>query len=406
MSEVIGQELEQKTLIGRFGVHDSWFFRESRAHDSIGVSQLASLFPPPASTLAGAIKTWVGDQLGINWQAFSKADQSLQQDTGERFSACQVIGGHGQLGAIKLAGPWLLLQNQRYFPAPALLLGIMNNRALASLYRLAPGEPVRCDLGRVRLPALVASDVEGCKELSQFWISERGLSELLQGNTPSPGQLINLTDWIVEEPRLGIARDNERATVLEGKLYQTRHLRLEDGLAVECGISGLPNTLSQQLQEGNQLLRLGGEGRQAELSIHGDTLPLPALPKFSTGDGLVLVFLTAAYFDREGEATWLPDGFEPIISGKNCQVWRGTINGVELDIESAAMGKASREGGWDLQLNEPKPVRSLVAAGSCYFCRPVTVSVKDAAEALHGCTIGGEQSLGRGLITCGIWKTD
>ena len=48
----------------RFAAFDSWFFRESRPFDSIGGAQLASHFPPPSRTLAGAVRTSIGDFCG------------------------------------------------------------------------------------------------------------------------------------------------------------------------------------------------------------------------------------------------------------------------------------------------------------------------------------------------------
>ena len=55
-----------------FNIIDSWFFRESRGLDAIGAGASSSLFPPPVSTLAGALRTSIGDQLGVNWQAFAQ----------------------------------------------------------------------------------------------------------------------------------------------------------------------------------------------------------------------------------------------------------------------------------------------------------------------------------------------
>ena len=54
----------------RFNAFDTWFFRESRPMDSIGGSELASLFPPPATTLAGAVRTAIGEHLRVDWSRF------------------------------------------------------------------------------------------------------------------------------------------------------------------------------------------------------------------------------------------------------------------------------------------------------------------------------------------------
>ena len=48
-------------LICHFTPLDTWFFRESRPHGSIGSSELGSVFPPPVRTLLGALRTLIGD---------------------------------------------------------------------------------------------------------------------------------------------------------------------------------------------------------------------------------------------------------------------------------------------------------------------------------------------------------
>lgn len=90
---------------------------------------------------------------------------------------------------------------------------------------------------------------------------------------------------------------------------------------------------------------------------------LPALaPPVIAGHHLLLVLLTHADFGG-----WLLPGFRPEIQ-HDVQVWRGRLHGVDLILHSAALGKAAREGGWDLLHQQPRPVVSLIPAGSVYFC--------------------------------------
>ncbi len=50
---------------------DTWFFRESRPFGTVGGSELTSLFPPPARTVAGAIRTLIGENANINWNNYN-----------------------------------------------------------------------------------------------------------------------------------------------------------------------------------------------------------------------------------------------------------------------------------------------------------------------------------------------
>jgi len=48
-------------------------------------------------------------------------------------------------------------------------------------------------------------------------------------------------------------------------------------------------------------------------------------------------------------------------------VWQGRIAEISLTLRAAVIGKALREGGWDLAQQKPRDVVSLVPAGSCYY---------------------------------------
>ncbi|MEI8210006.1 MAG: type III-B CRISPR module-associated Cmr3 family protein, partial [Methylococcales bacterium] len=152
--------------------YDTLFFRESRPHDAVGASELSSLFPPPIRTLAGALRTLIGDQLDINWT-------TLKSSTQADFNFVAELGDAQGLGELCLNGPWINVDEQRLYPAPLYLMQKGNE-----LKRLAPGSSVRCDLGTVRLPALPEGS-QGFKNLEQHWITDDGMRRCLEGHVPT-----------------------------------------------------------------------------------------------------------------------------------------------------------------------------------------------------------------------------
>ena len=64
-----------ETLHWRFDPLDTWFFREARGFETSGHNELSSLFPPPARTVAGALRTLIGEQQGADWARFPDADE-------------------------------------------------------------------------------------------------------------------------------------------------------------------------------------------------------------------------------------------------------------------------------------------------------------------------------------------
>lgn len=365
----------------RFTSLDTWFFRESRPHERIGGTELASLFPPPARTLIGAVRTAIGEGRGVDWHR-------LKDDLATRA----IIGfGDHDLGSLRFDGPWIHHAGTRYYPLPLTVLAKLKPEADPGktpgyeMQRLALGPGCLCDLGEdVRMPTLPKDCDPGFKPLSPAWVNADGLRRILDGGVPDPAHLLEPDALFREEPRLGIARDYKQRTVLKSRLYQTRHLRLDAGTALEVGVTGLPADATPV-----PMIKLGGEGRLATIDIHPEAPSLPDPPEFHPGDGLLIYLLTPADFGTN-------DQNKPFGTLPTEVLEKGVTQ------QGAVIGKAHREGGWDLANDSPRPMRSFVPAGSVWFCT-VGSAPAAVAKALHGTAIGNDTKLGRGRIAVGRW---
>jgi CRISPR-associated protein Cmr3 len=369
---------------------DTWFFRESRPHDAVGASELASLFPPPVRTLVGALRTFIGEQIGIDWQSLSHSVPDLD------FT--QALGDSENLGQLQLQGPWIVHNSQRLYPAPLYLMQ-GNQDGKLDLQRLQAGQPVHCDLGDVRLPELPAG-LKAYKTLEQRWLTPSGLAQCLNGHTPEAKNVITPDQLFKHEPRLGIARNNNSRSVIDGKLYQTRHLRLQDQVHIELDVQGIQHELlSFLINQQTTLIRLGGEGRMASVLINPSIHTLPFVAKAKNVDTVLLHFITPA--DLGGD--WYPENFKK-IERNGRTVWHGQINGIDMNIEAAVIGKVHREGGWDMKNHLPRPVKSYIPAGTAWFCRlEQATDWQTLTEKLHGHFIGHDTDFGRGQILLGHW---
>lgn len=350
------------TVICHFEPLDTWFFREARPHGSVGNSELGSQFPPPVRTLLGALRTTIGDA----WFARHGGDWRGLADNPELQA---LIGLGDDLGPLRASGPFLCLDGQRLYPAPANLM-VQTEGGRSYYFLLGLGDDVvHCDLGRVRLPAFpkqvpgVAS-LKGSKPASG-WLTQDAMQRLLDGQVPREGDLIPNHALFDEEPRLGIGRDNARRSVQEGLLYQTRHLRLRPGVGVELHLHGLPDA---SLLPRRTTLRLGGEGRQAALCTSHDAQSLPAASgSMAPGARFVQYHLTPLVC-ATGLPAGIPAGFERCHrEGADC--WEGQLGGQRLHILSVACARPLREGGWDLARHEARAVQSLLAPGSVLYAQ-------------------------------------
>lgn len=352
-----------------FSPIDTWFFKEARPMGGFGGSEFSSTFPPPVRTLLGALRTYAGDFHGVKWSAYPQEYPKLKEIMGDAHS----------LGKLRCGGVFPLLGKKRLYPTP-LHLVFLGEGENCTFSIMEIGEAIECDLGKVCLPTLpkTPKDEPRYKSVAELksWIKEEDLLEILSGNIPNNLKLIDEKELFANESRVGIARDNEKRVVKESMLYQTRHIRLKEDVKVSFSLVGLEEL---NLPE-NGVCRLGGEGRGAFFEIKTQTpLRLPQKPK-DAPRGVIVVLLTQALLDPKA-----PFG----------EVYK---------ISSACVGKALREGGYDVKNNSSRTAQSYVPAGSVWFVELGANEAEAFVQQWHGKQLGDEQELGRGLIACGYWK--
>ena len=330
------------------------------------------------------MRTAVGEGMGVDWHRL-EADGAVRA----------IIGfGDEDLGSLNFGGPWVHHAGMRYYPLPLTILVKPQPNAGArmgpsyEMRRLALGPGSPCDLGEdIRMPTLPKGCDPGFTPLSPAWVNADGLRRILDGGTPEQSHLLELDALFREEPRLGIARDYVQRTALKSRLYQTRHLRLDADTALEMDVTGIPDDVTPV-----PMIKLGGEGRLATIKIDPIHPPPPDLPEFQPGDGVLIYLLTPADFGATTPTQ--PFGTLPT-----------NVLAMGLTQQGAVIGKAHREGGWDLAQNCPRPMRSLIPAGSAWYCS-VNGDPAAVAKALNDIAIGNDTKLGRGQIAVGRWPAN
>ncbi len=361
-----------------FEAIDSLFFKDSRPHGAVGGIVLASRFPPPARTVMGAIRNVITTNQNVDWNNFltDSAYEKLREQ----------IGDAEDFGQLRLGQITLTCDDKRLYPLPVNFF-LAENEQKIDKFQL--GNPVDCDLGRVYLPQGAA----GLKTLESAWVDEENFALLLSGTAPKSYFLSK--DLVHYEDRIGIARDNARRVVKEGQLYQTEHLRLSENVKIIAELAGAENLLTKE-----HWLRLGAEGRFAKVTVGTKAHFIKPMKTTGEAKGIVLYTLAPSLF-KDYKNYWLPDGFTKTQDAQGVTVWKGQLHSIDLTIKMAVIGKAYREGGWDLLNNQPRALQSYVPMGSAYYCE--TADIAKAISMLHGKQIGEEQALGRGLLAVGIW---
>lgn len=368
----------------KFSALDTLFFREARPMESVGAKPLQGRFPPTARSVSGVIRTLIGEAMGVDWSLFGKKDPSQ-----EKVSAVIGVADSANLGSLKMRGPFPMLNDERLYPAPLHCLSASSGNKVEYVF-LQPGDPVACDLGNVYLPELKEA-LPGAKPLENCWLTQTELQRVLSGKPPK--EVVTQDRLFIAEPRLGIALDKGKRSADEGKLYQTIHARPKPETMIGVEVYGIPEDVKL-----GGIVRLGGEGRFA--SVEGGNCAQPIQTESnSSAKGIVLVLTTTAHFSD----SWIPPGFTCTQDEQGVSVWQGEISGISLTLRCAVIGKAVREGGWDMQKHASRPAISLIPAGSVFFFSVDNGDMDSAVVALQGKQIGNETEFGRGELAAGYW---
>ena len=337
----------------QFEALDSLFFRGAKPFNSGEGGFLDSQFPPTAQTMAGVIRAAIAENKGVDWQKFRNGEQSDIAD---------LIGAESDdAGKLRFCGPYICKGGQRLYPVPLHLLYSSKEEKWGKLQPAK--ETLQTDMGDKRLPEVVGQ-AEGAKPLENAWLDKVGFTKVLQGQMPST--YYKEEDLFIAESRTGIGRDNEKRKVNEGMLYFTRHIRLKEGVSLAMDVQGADDVKPASM------LRLGGEGRMANVSVN-QAVDSRLCGNDEKVDAAMIILLTHGDFGGRSE---------PELEG--------------VEFVSACVGKAVREGGWDYKKRKPKPLKSLVPAGSVYFVKGDIAKLET-----H---IGNRTAFGYGEIAVGTWE--
>jgi CRISPR-associated protein Cmr3 len=216
------------------------------------------------------------------------------------------------------------------------------------------------------------------------------MATALSGGLPSPDDVVSSDELWRDEPRVGIQRDDSTGTVREQMLYTSRHVRPSHRVGIGMRVQGVPDGWRAQCAE---IMPLGGEGRLAHVEDWaGDGVCQAGWEEILSNRNAMVIALTPI---DPGEALYLP-GDRIGEAG-------------DVTVVSACLPRVERVGGWasDGKRSGPLPLRSLLPAGTTFFCEvgdPVALrSAYDAAGGLL--RVGRWQRWGLGAVALGVWPS-
>ncbi len=316
--------------------NDTFFFRDGRPFTRGEQSEGYSIETPFPSTVMGALRT-----------AYIAFCGDLAQFVDNQMES--VIGTKQSLegASIHIKGVFLGRdEDSPYYPTPRDLVSEKKSQD-PRLYPLSIESPNDAFASNAELPTLLTwQDPKKQVEHADGYISYGNLRKYLLGEIQ--GLMSEESNFITDEPKVGITRNYKTLTDAEGMLYRINMKRFVDsklGFVVDVdGIDKLPK---------KALIKLGGEGKGfAYRKISQNTDPLSdddritLENKVSASRKFKLYLATHAIFD-DG---WFPKDLHP-----------------DIELITAAVGNHVTTGGWDVAHDRPKSTYRAVPAGSVYY---------------------------------------
>ncbi|MBI5194652.1 MAG: type III-B CRISPR module-associated protein Cmr3 [Nitrospirae bacterium] len=330
--------------------NDILMFRDGRPFSGGDDYFARGTFPPPPSTVYGALRSHI---LSTSWPEYNKfalGNDTIPEQVKNEIGTSTSIGNLAirQFVVAKKEGNGVV----QYFPMPkdvAKEKGEENN----DLHVLNPDDKLQGHI-MTDLPTGLQHlwyPSEKALESVTGFMSNLMMAEYLSGKTPDKWTA-NKELYETEE-RTGIRKNRPKRSVEEGGLYSVEYFRLNKDVGFSVEVEG-----TQLLPPESGMLRLGGDNRTAFYSKAAwNNIPVETIKKKVSETGRFKIVLTTPAIFTNG---WLPCG----IDNKTME---GSLNGIEIKLITACIGKPIGIGGFDLVKGRPKDMKKAVPAGSVYY---------------------------------------
>jgi len=322
---------------------DTLFFRDGKPF-SMGFETWADgIFPPPPSVFYGVLRTAF---LSENIEKLKDANTAIDESSNLkiRFSAFY----HSQ---------------NFYFPCPLDIVKVKEKNSHFQILSLKQKK----HHSNLELPCTLQSEKE--VENPTGLIDKISLNDyLIKSKEPKSLK----SDYLIEEPKIGIGINNSTKASDDGMLYRVGMNRLKEiGFAI--GYEGI--ALSSK-----GILKLGGEAKAVSFSTLTN-VPEIKMPNALSSEYFKVYLATPAIFN---------EGWKPSQSKFG-----------DARLIAACVGKPVYIGGFDMKPKSgkprPKPMRRAVPAGSVYYYE----GSYELAKSIHSTSIsdyGAEQGFGIAYI--------
>jgi hypothetical protein len=356
--------------------------RDGRPFDVGGTVHARSVFPPPPWTILGALRTLLIEQAGVDPALYgNRADESAQRRA--CIEKAREVAGTPDGLPPWMIGPVLLgcpgaaagvdvtvgdsasTRAALMFPQP-LDLEVFAEAAGRRVKRLRAA-PLPDGYAASLQPGLLMPVVPGGErpdgDTPAWFLTPRSMEAYLAGGLPSWTAPDRQRPVFLGDARIGVALDSK--VVREGYLYVRHTVALAPGYCLRVPVRGLTDRARRALSDLRGVLRLGGDGHAARVSV-GRDVSLPRCGEL-VGRRAAIYFASPTVLDDISDERLSSLAGAPVRT-----VARMTRRGVSL-------------GGWKMGIG-PRVMKRLLPAGTVLHVEAEGADWK----RLHGMSVAAD----------------
>jgi len=311
---------------------DTLFFRDAKPFSMGEETWANNLFPNvPPSAILGALRT------------AHAAEKHLDK-----------LEIYEETKAVKIKNFGLMLRGQIALPIPLDLVG-------------CDGETNGLDLidnsfsSNPCTKLLLGNANKKVKELDNYRISLSDFNSYLEGEKKFTydkvdkvdNDFLDLSEYTTSEPKIGIGRSKITNTTRNGMLYRVGMARLEG--KVRGNFTSFFVSFKNMELPDTGILRLGAENRIVGYKLLTTNINAKDITVWENIDCFKIYLATPAILDNGILPNWIS------------KEMTGEINGVNVKLQTCAVGRFLSLGGFDIKEQKPKQMFKAVPAGSVYY---------------------------------------
>jgi len=330
---------------------DTLFFRDGKPFTMGEDTWSNSIFPPYPTTIYGALRS---AYFAMHIDKFEKANE--EDDPTKN---------------LRIKGIFLKVTEEYFFPLPMDCVKKKDSKE-------GDGFILHTELAKgfisnypklEKLLIISSENNEKVENVKNGILSKLDFEEYLKGET-NIITYSKIDNYLIDEPKIGIARSSQTHSSQEGMLYRVDMKRLENNKSEKINI--VVDFEGLDLPE-EGLMKLGGEGKAVRYSKHNEQDITINFPQFKEDTKQFKIVLTTPAIFKNG---WLPNWI-----GEN--TLEGEYNGLKLKLLTAAIAKPVNIGGFDIKGRKPKPMYKAVPAGSVYYFELISGNIEEVKNSFH-----------------------